>query len=139
MIAKALTVVGVLAALLVGATLVAAKVIDDHYATEVLLITPKDADVVAFEKELWEAGDPVAEIYGVPTDAPKELVFVDEAALIRPTEDPSLVLMPVDKQAGENPLQLKTVWFVAHRAAIGFGVLAVAALLGAFFFTRRRK
>ncbi len=139
MIARALTIAGVVAARLVGATLLAATVIADRYATEVLLITPKAADVVAFEKELWEVGDPVAEIYGVPAGAPMELVFVDEAALIRPEEDPSLVLMPVDKQAGENPLQLKTVWFVAHRAAIGFGLFSLAALLGGFLFSRRRK
>ena len=47
--------------------------------------------------------------------------------------------MPVDKQAGENPLQAKTVWFIAHRAAIGFGIFAITALLGAFFFNRRRR
>ncbi len=139
MFGKILIITGVLAALLVGVTLLAAKIIDDEYSTEVLLITPKAADVVAFEKELWEAGDPVAEIYGVPTDKPIELAFVDETKLIRPEEDPSLVLMPVDKQAGENPLQLKTVWFIAHRAAIGLGVFSLAALLGGFFFTRRRK
>ena len=68
MLARVLTVAGVLAALLVGATLLGAKIIDDRYSTEVLMITPKEADVVAFEKELWEEGDPVAEIYGIPTD-----------------------------------------------------------------------
>ena len=139
MIAKALTIAGVIAGFLVGATLLTAKIIDDCYTTEVLMITPKEADVVAFEKELWEEGDPVAEIYGVPTDAPVKLVFADEDKLIRPIEDPSLVLMPVDKQQGENPLQAKTVWFIAHRAAVGFGALAIAALLGGFLFSRRRK
>jgi hypothetical protein len=139
MFGKALIIAGVLAALLVGATLLAAKIIDDKYATEVLLITPKAADVVAFEKELWEEGDPVAEIYGVPVDKSIRLAFVDEGELIRPEEDPSLVLLPVDKQAGENPLQIKTVWFIAHRAAIGFAVFGLAALLGGFFFSRRRK
>ncbi len=139
MFGKVLIIAGVVAAFLVGAILVAATVIDDHYATEVLLITPGDAEVVAFEKELWEEGDPVADIYGVPTDRPIKLAFVDEDKLIRPEEDPSLVLMPVDKQAGENPLQIKTVWFIANRAAVVFGVFSLAALLGGFFFSRRRK
>ena len=139
MLVRVLTIAGILAALMVGATLLGAKIIDDRYATEVLMIIPKDADVVAFEKELWEEGDPVAEIYGVPTDQTVKLVFADKDKLIRPIEDPSLVLMPVDKQAGENPLQAKTVWFIAHRAAVGFGAFAVAALLGAFLFNRRRR
>ena len=139
MFPKVLIIAGVVAALLVGAALITAKVIDDQYATEVLLITPKDADVVEFEKELWEEGDPVADIYGVPTDSKIKLAFADEAKLIHPEEDPSLVLMPVDKQAGENPLQVKTVWFVAHRAALGFGAFSIASLFAGFFLSRRRK
>ncbi len=139
MVGKNLIIAGVVSALMVGVILLAAKIIDDEYSTEVLLITPKAADVVAFEKELWEEGDPVAEIYGVPTDKTIELAFADEARLIRPEEDPAVVLMRVDKVAGEKPVQLKTVWFAAQRAAIGLGVFSIAALLGGFFFTRRRK
>jgi len=139
MLGKALTIAGVAAALMVGATLIAAKVVDERYSTEVLLISPKDAEVVAFEKELWEDGDSVAAIYGIPTDSPIKLVFVDEDKLIHPEEDPSLVLMPVDKQLGENPLQLKTVWFVAQRAALVFGAFSLVALFGGFLFSRRRK
>ena len=139
MLGRILTIAGVVSALLVGVSLLSAKIIEDHCSTEVLMISPKDADVVAFEKELWEAGDPVADLYGIPTDTPVKLAFIDEDKLIRPDEDPSLALMPVDKQSGENPLQVKTVWFIAHRAAIGFGALSILALLGGLLFTRCRR
>jgi len=67
------------------------------------------------------------------------LVLFEQTGLIRPPQDPKLALLPVDKQQGENPLQAKTVWFVAKWASIGSGafVLLVLGLWAAFFRSRR--
>jgi hypothetical protein len=53
---------------------------------------------------------------------------VAKEKFVHPEELPSLTLLPVDKQKGENPLQVKTVYFFAHRMMIG-GVAAFAILL----------
>ena len=119
-------------------SLLAPLVLGNLFAKEVLLVSPAADEAVAVNKELWLEGDPVAEIYGTPTGQQATLVFPDESKIIVPTEDPSIVLYTVDKQKGENPLQLKTVWFVAKRAAIGFG-LALLVAAGAFLFLRRQS
>jgi hypothetical protein len=46
--------------------------------------------------------------------------------------------MKVDKQRGDNPLQVKTVWFLATRTAYGLGAFGALALLGAWLLGRRR-
>ena len=52
----------------------------------------------------------------------------DPERMIRPEEDPSLVLMSVNKQQGENPLQARTVWFFAKVASLVLGLFGLAAL-----------
>ncbi|MBM4373268.1 MAG: hypothetical protein FJ098_16550 [Deltaproteobacteria bacterium] len=130
------TGVAVGAATLAAAVLAAAWAVDRFAATEVQIIAARDPAVVAVEKALWMEGDPVTELYGVPAGQPVRVAFVDPGRLIRPDEDPSLVLLPVDKQAGENPLQVKTVWFVALRAAAGLGFLALGAGAAAWLLRR---
>lgn len=125
---KGLIKLSSLVALALAPTVLAgAAVIDELLSTEVLMISPKSPEVVRVERELWEPGQPVAEIYGVPSGHPVRIVLPDQNRLIQPEQDPDLLLLQVDKASGENPLQVKTVWFVAFRGAL---VLTVAGLLG---------
>ena len=119
--------------------LLGALFVDRLLSTEVLFISPKPADVVRMDRELWEPGQSVAEIYGVPASQLSRVVLPDSARLIRPREDPSLVLMQVDKGRGQNPLQVKTVWFVAVRAALGGVLLALIGLILNLALSRRRR
>jgi hypothetical protein len=123
---------------LIVLVLVGALVVDRLMSTEVLFIAPKPADVVKVEQALWEPGQPVAGIYGAPASTKTRVVLPDEGRLLRPQQDRTLVLMKVDKQRGDNPLQVKTVWFLAARAAYGLGVFGALALLGAWLLGRRR-
>jgi hypothetical protein len=116
-----------------GSSYVAAR-----YSTEVVFITANGPEAIALERMLWEEGDPVAPIYGVPASDPQRILFAKEETIIRPPEDPSLALYPVDKEAGENPLQEKTLWFFARYAVLGFSLLAFGALTG-FVLVRRRE
>ncbi len=138
--AAMLKLVGGFLAALAVATPVGAWVLANNFATEVLIITPRPTDEVRVNQGLWMAGDPVADIYGVPTDQKTLVLFADEARIIRPKEDPTLVLLAVDKQAGENPFQVRTLWFFAWRLAAGFAAGALALLgLGAWIRLRRRS
>jgi hypothetical protein len=108
-----------------------AYVLSERFSTEVTLITPKAPEAVALEKMLWEPGASVAAIYGVPTGETRSVLLADPERIIRPPEDPSLVLYTVDKEAGDNPLQEKTLWFATRWLAVAlgaFGLLALAAL-----------
>lgn len=129
----------VLAAALAVAVPGAAYVLDEAFAQDVLIITPHDPRQVALNRQLWMEGDPVPEIYGVPTNEPVRVLLPDEARLIRPAESGTgPTLLAVDKQAGENPLQVRSVWFVAWRAAAGFGLAALLAA-GLLAWTGRRR
>lgn len=102
-------------------------------AKEVYLLTPHAAELVQVNKELYDGSKTpktVMQIYGLPGEEPEKVVFVPEEKLVRPPENPDVVFLPVDKSKGENPLQAKTVEFVA-KYAVGGGVLgAVLCLLG---------
>ncbi len=115
----------------------AAGLLDAGFGRDVRFITPKDPQVVALDRALWSPGEPVADIYGIPSETLARVLFVAEDQLVRPVEDPTLVLLPVDKQRGVNPLQTKTVGFVALRAAAGLAALGLIAL-GVHVWRRRR-
>jgi hypothetical protein len=95
-------------------------------AREVTPVKPHSPEMVALNREIWSAGEPVAELYGNPS-ARKWVLFPPREKLVVPPEDPSLTLL----LASDNPLQLQTVWFFA-----GWGVAAstVVALLGAALY-----
>ena len=105
-----------------------AMIIDRGFGEEVRLISPHDASTVQVNRALHAPGDPVAEIYGNALSNPVRVIAPDADRIVRPDEDPATVLLTVDKQRGENPLQARTVWLFAKAAALGLGLLGVAAL-----------
>ncbi len=97
---------------------------DVALSADVLIIVPHSPEMVEINRALFLPGDSVAELYGNPLDKPVRILLPSADHLIRPGEDSSLLLLQVDKQAGENPLQLRTIWFFVKPGA------AVAFLLG---------
>ena len=113
--------------------------IADLLATEVLFISPKAPDVVSVERALWEPGNSVPDIYGTPANQPSRVIGFDESKLVRPKEDRSLLLLKVDKQRGDNPLQVKTVWFVALRVVAGLALVALLSLASHLWLGRKGR
>ena len=96
------------------------------WGREVILISPHDPGVIELEKISWTQGEPVVDLYGIQNGGVTRVIFPDPDRIIVPEEDPSLTLLKVDKQAGENPLQAQTVWFFVKWLVIG-GLAAAAA------------
>jgi hypothetical protein len=99
-------------------------------AVEAYIIAAKDPKVVEVDRQIFEPPkgkskdskeyrDAVMSLYGSTADEPTKVVFVPAEKFVRPTELPGLVLLPVDKDKGENPLQVKTVYFFAQKTMIG--------------------
>lgn len=109
---------------------------DLTWGREVLLIAPHDPAVVELNRSLWSAGEPVADLYGSPMSAPTRVLVRDEAALVRPEEDPGLVLLPVATLAG-RPFQSRTLWWAVRLGEAGLGAAVVALLAFGFFLGRR--
>lgn len=122
---------------LAPAILASAAVVDELLSTEVLMISPKPPEVVRVERQLWEPGQPVADLYGLPASRPVRVVLPDQQRLIQPEQDPKLLLLQVDKASGENPLQVKTVWFVALRVALALSVVGIFGLVFLLWLDRR--
>ncbi len=99
--------------------------IDRIFSREVLLIAPHDEATVKLNRSLYVPGDPVAEIYGNPLSRPVRVIVFGDARIIRPVEDPSQLLMPV-----EGALQMRTVWFVTRYAVAALLLIAVVTHLG---------
>jgi len=79
-------------------------------------------------KDPVERRKAVAEIYGPTTKAEVlRVLFVDEADVIHPAEDPSLALLPPAKD-GAHRVQAASAYFAAKMAALG-GAAACVALL----------
>jgi hypothetical protein len=119
------------AALVVGA----AASVDLALGEDVLMIAPHDPSVVELNRELYIPGEPVAQLYGNPLSENTRVVAPPGDRLIRPAEEPALLLLMVDKLGGENPLQTQTVWFFTKFMA---PALLLLGLLG-FAFPRRRN
>ena len=112
----------------------AAWAVDRAAGTEVLIVMARDAASEETERGLWELNGSeraeAASIYGTPTKEPVRLVFADPARVLRPKEDPSLVLYLL--RDGD---QAQTLWYFALPATAG-GLVAGAALL---FLSSRMK
>lgn len=120
-------------------------------ATEVLFLTPHKPEVVSVNKDLWDFDPPdpktpnydrkLIEVYGLVGSTKEKVVGLDRSKLLFPAgknkdgteKRPDLFVLPVDKEKGENPLQAKTVEFVAHllrggAVIVGAGFLILWAL-----------
>lgn len=116
-------------------------------ATEAVMIQPHDPSVVEVNRGMWQLDPPdpkapdfekqVIAIYGNGSTRVKA-VFVPKSRFIHPEELQGLVLLTVDKQKGENPLQAQTVWFVATWLLIG-SAWAGVLLCGLWQFLRVRQ
>ena len=145
---KILMALGI-AALLVAALVYPAAALIAGNAVEAYIIAGKDKSAIEVERAIFEPPkgaskdskayrDAVISIYGSQTDEPTKVVFVAAEKFVNPPELPSLVLLPVDKQKGENPLQVKTVFFFATKTAMGAAVVGIV-LLGVSAVTRKKK
>jgi len=117
-----------------AAVLGGALVADLALGQDVLMIAPHEPAVVELNRTLYTEGESVPELYGNPLSGETRVVLPSKERLLRPEEDPTLLLFQVDKLGGENPLQTKTVWFFVKFAVPG---LALLALLG-FALPRKR-
>ena len=111
--------------------LLTALILDRAFGRDVVIIVPHAPEVVDINRLTYEAGEPVAEIYGLPSR--ERIILPSGDRIIIPEEDPKLTLLKVDPQAGDHPLQAKTVWFIATRGAPALIILGVIAL----FFPRK--
>ena len=116
----------------------AAAVMSSAWGRDVILIAPHAPEAVEINKLSWSKGDPVPPIYGIPTGGVTRIVFAKADRVVVPSEDPSITLYRVDKQAGDNPLQAQTLWFFAKWFAIGGGSAAVVGL-GLVMWLRTRR
>lgn len=122
-------------------------------AMEVYILSPHAPDVVSVNRDLWNFDPPdpaktpnydrkLMEIYGIPNESKDKLVLVDKSKLVYPAgknpdgseKRPDLAFLPVDKQKGENPWQVKTVDFVlpfvmGGAVAVGLAFLGLAYVL----------
>ncbi len=143
---KLLLVLGALALLFAALAYPIAGIVASG-SVEAYLISAKDPTAVKVEQEIFEAPkaskdsktyrDAVMGIYGSVTDEPTKVLFVPADRFVHPKELPTLTLLPIDKQKGENPLQVKTVYFFASRMAAG--AAAVGALFALAGFLLRKK
>lgn len=123
-----------------GAVLIApaaAALVSWGWGRDVILISPHSLMAVALNRAIWSSGEPVSPIYGIPASEPIRIVFADPARVIVPPEDTSLTLYSVDKQKGENPLQVRTLWFMAKVTA-AVGALMILAGGGLLCWSRLR-
>ncbi|OIP36312.1 MAG: hypothetical protein AUK47_15345 [Deltaproteobacteria bacterium CG2_30_63_29] len=86
-----------------------------------------------YEEGDWD--DTVVAIYGSPEGEPLEVVFIDEDSLLRPSEDPSLLLLP--RTGNEHVFQVRTLYFFASR--VTFLALPIALALMAVYFVLRKR
>lgn len=145
---KALLLVGWVAAFILAIATYPAAAIVARTAVEAYIIAAKDPAAVEVERAIFEPPkapkdskayrDAVMRIYGSQTDEATAVVFVPQERFLHPQELPTLTLLPVDKQKGQNPLQVKTVYFFASRSVAGFAVAGIV-FLGVWLFLRRKK
>ena len=63
-----------------------------------------------------------------------KILFADKSKIIRPEEDPSLVFYSVNKQKGENPFQVQTLWFFLKFILLGGGLGVLTGIAGVMYF-----
>ncbi len=117
-------------------------------STEAYLIAAHDPKRVEGERELFNFDPPKAPkdspqyrkavigIYGTMAgDEMTRFVFWPKDKYVHPVELPTITLLP--KQGNDEPIQLKTVYFMAGRMTVGAAVVGVI-LLAVWAFRRRK-
>ncbi|MDX2177764.1 MAG: hypothetical protein SF028_14980 [Candidatus Sumerlaeia bacterium] len=118
------------------AVAIAARLVAASAGRDAVRVFPfEDPSIVELNKSLYSPGDPVPAIYGQPVPEPVRVLFLPEERFIRPSEDPSLLLLPVKHGETGYALQDKTFLLFANAASLG---LAGAGLL-ALLIPRRRR
>ncbi len=145
---KTLLMVGWVAAFVVALAAYPVAGIIAGGGVDAYIIAAKDPKSVEVEKAIFEPPkaakdskeyrDAVMRIYGSQTDEPTKVVFVPAEKFVRPEELPALTLLPVNKEKGENPLQVKTVYFFAQKSLIAAAVAGIV-LLGIWVLLARKK
>lgn len=113
-----------------------AGVIDLAFGVDVTLLAKvrTDAEREAWKTSGWDRRDGVAELYGIVEPPPNMRVIVlDRDRLVHPPEDKTLVLLPLDRRAGEDVLLARSLW---GRTAL---LSAVLALISATLSRARRR
>ena len=113
-------------------------------ATEAILITPFHPSKVVVNREMDapDKKDPdfekkVAALYGIVSEK-KLVVFVPKERFLHPEEMPEMTLLPIDKDKGENPLQLQTIYFFAKWTVTGAGAAAISLMVLWLLLSRRQ-
>ncbi len=130
--AKVLKSLGILGLAVAALAFPAAWAIDAA-GTDAYMIAGKDRASFAVNEELFDPPkgaskdskayrDEVLRIYGVPTDDTTKVVFWPKEKFIHPKQLPSITILPVYKEQGENPWQVKTIYFLATRTCIAAAV-----------------
>ena len=103
-------------------------------AVSAYIIVGKDPQLVETEKAIFdpptkdkaspEYRRAVMNIYGMAVDEPTPVLFVAQDKFLKPQELPTITLLPVNKEKGENPFQVKTLWFFARWVMRGAAAVA---------------
>lgn len=105
----------------------AAMLFDRVFGRDVVLIQPHDPASVTRNRRLHASGAAIEKIYGIPLQPAVRTVSFAAAGAIRPPEDPSLHLIPVN-DVSQAPIAMGTIFAVA-RGAILVLLLSAALLL----------
>jgi hypothetical protein len=144
---RTLLAVGWVGALAVAALVYPVVAILASGATDAYVIAAKSPELVNINKQSFDAREPkesdesfrrrVIEIYGNPIDYTTPVLFVPKEKFIHPEQIPGLVLLPVDKQKGENPLQVKSLYFFA-KYIVSASSVSFVVLIGLWLILRKR-
>jgi len=146
---KKLALLGSIAAVAVAVLAYPVLMILESSATEAYVIAAKSPELVKDNKDSFDPRDAketdeayrkrVMGIYGNPIDYRTPVLFVAKEKFIRPSEAPDLILLPVDKEKGENPLQVKSLYFFAKPLVIGAGVTGLVLFALSRFLGKKAK
>lgn len=136
---KLLAKLGWIGALVVAAATYPVVAVLASGAVDAYIVAAKSESMVKFNKDSFEARDPketdaafhrrIMEVYGNAVDYSTPVLFVPKEKFIRPAEAPTLIILPVDKEKGENPLQVKSLYFFAKYIVMGASAAFLALAL----------
>jgi len=143
---RLLAKLGWMGALLVAVMIYPTVAVVASGAIDAYIVAAKPESMVKFNKDNFEPRDPkmsdaefrkrIMEVYGNAVDYSTPVLFVPKENFIRPAEAPDIIILPVDKEKGENPLQVKSLYFFA-KYIVTVASVAFAALLGLHLFLAR--